>query len=314
MNFMKSLAGSALLSTLAMGSAFGFGGMEQAEQGPAQQAQQGSVVEVLSQLGEFKTLASALEATDLLATLNSEGPYTVFAPTDAAFSELGQDTLESLLAQPDELSSILLYHVVPGQVGVIGAVLKGQAQTVNGAQLKFSLRGFTPYVNESKIIRANIRADNGIIHVIDQVLVPPQEQPQQPESSIVDLVMQDDRFSTLRDLLEAADLVDTLRSEGPFTVFAPTNEAFNQVPQKTLDALMMDQEQLRKVLLYHVLQGQRIPASEAVSLESLATANDQSISLQVSGDTLMVNDAKVIETDIAASNGVVHVIDRVLIP
>ncbi len=133
------------------------------------------------------------------------------------------------------------------------------------------------------------------------------------EKTIVETAKGDERFSTLVKALKAADLVDKLREEGPFTVFAPTNDAFDKLPRGTVDKLMDDVSRLKEILLYHVLPG-KIAASEVTGMQDAETAMGEPVAVWVSGDRVMINDATVIEPDIHASNGVIHVIDRVIIP
>jgi uncharacterized surface protein with fasciclin (FAS1) repeats len=135
-----------------------------------------------------------------------------------------------------------------------------------------------------------------------------------PESAdIVDIAAGDDRFETLVTALQAADLVDTLKGDGPFTVFAPTDDAFDNLPEGTLDALLADVPALTDVLLYHVVSG-KFMAADVVTLSSATTVQGQDVTITVDGSDVYVNDAQVIITDIEASNGVIHVIDAVLIP
>ena len=135
----------------------------------------------------------------------------------------------------------------------------------------------------------------------------------QADQTIVDIAVNDGRFTTLVSALQAANLVDTLNGEGPFTVFAPTDDAFKALPDGTLDALVADIPALTNVLLYHVVSG-KVMAADVVNLTSANTVEGQPISIKVQDGTVMVNNAKVIITDIEASNGVIHVIDAVLIP
>lgn len=130
---------------------------------------------------------------------------------------------------------------------------------------------------------------------------------------IVDIAVEDGRFTTLVTALEAADLVDTLKGEGPFTVFAPTDDAFAELPEGTVEALLIDIPQLTDILLYHVTPG-KVMSSEVVGLSSADTASGKPVSIRVDGDMVKINDAMVIITDIEASNGVIHVIDKVILP
>ena len=135
------------------------------------------------------------------------------------------------------------------------------------------------------------------------------------KKDIVDVAASNDDFSTLVAAVKAADLVDTLKSEGPFTVLAPTNAAFAKLPEGTVENLLKpeNKDQLTAILTYHVIAGNN-PASAVVTLDSAPTVNGQSVTISVDGDTVSINDATVTATDIEASNGVIHVIDTVLLP
>lgn len=133
------------------------------------------------------------------------------------------------------------------------------------------------------------------------------------EKNIVEIALSDDNFSTLVTAVKTAGLVETLSSEGPFTVFAPTNEAFAKLPKETLDAVLADKEQLTAILTYHVVSG-KVMAKDVVNLESAKTVQGGSIKIETVGGNVMIDNAKVIKTDIEAKNGIIHVIDTVLIP
>lgn len=133
------------------------------------------------------------------------------------------------------------------------------------------------------------------------------------KKDIVDIAAEDGRFTTLVAAVQAAGLVDTLKGEGPYTVFAPTDDAFNKLPAGTVEALLGDIPTLTNILLYHVVPG-KVIAADVVKLTSANTALGQPVAISVMGDKVMINDAQVIIPDIEASNGVIHVIDTVLIP
>jgi len=135
------------------------------------------------------------------------------------------------------------------------------------------------------------------------------------EKDIVDTAVKAGSFNTLVAAVTAADLVETLKSEGPFTVFAPTDEAFAKLPEGTVENLLKpeNKEKLQAVLLYHVVPG-KVTAAEVVKVSSAKTANDMKLAIMVDGNTVKVNEAQVVQTDIMTSNGVIHVIDTVLIP
>ncbi|MEO7935907.1 MAG: fasciclin domain-containing protein [Dokdonella sp.] len=134
-----------------------------------------------------------------------------------------------------------------------------------------------------------------------------------PQKDIVDTAVAAGSFKTLAAALQAAGLVDTLKGPGPFTVFAPTDAAFAKLPAGTVDALLKDKAKLTAILTYHVVAG-KVEAKDVVKLDSAKTVNGQSVTIKVTGDTVMVDNAKVTATDIEASNGVIHVIDSVLMP
>lgn len=131
--------------------------------------------------------------------------------------------------------------------------------------------------------------------------------------NIVETAVAAGRFNTLASLLTTAELAGTLQGKGPFTVFAPTDAAFKKVPKKTLDGLAKDKKKLRAVLLLHVAKG-RLPASSVVKRSSVKTLNGQSVRVRVSGGKVFVGAARVTSPDVKASNGVIHVIDKVLLP
>jgi uncharacterized surface protein with fasciclin (FAS1) repeats len=134
-----------------------------------------------------------------------------------------------------------------------------------------------------------------------------------PAADIVDTAVSAGNFKTLVKAVQAAGLVDTLKSPGPFTVFAPTDEAFAKLPAGTLDALLANPEQLKKVLLYHVVPG-KVMAADVVKLKEAKTAEGSSVKIKASTGQVSVDNAKVVQTDIACDNGVIHVIDTVILP
>lgn len=141
----------------------------------------------------------------------------------------------------------------------------------------------------------------------------PAEKSDRADRTIVQIAAADRQFSTLVSLVRHAGLAGTLSARGPYTVFAPTNAAFKRVPAATLRALQNDRAALRRVLLYHVVPG-RVTSDQVVRLRSAKTAAGPAVRIRVSGLTVRINDARVIKADVMARNGVVHVVDRVLIP
>ena len=135
------------------------------------------------------------------------------------------------------------------------------------------------------------------------------------KKDIVDVAVGAGQFTTLAAALEAADLVDTLKGEGPFTVFAPTDEAFSKLPAGTLDSLLLpeNRDQLVSILTYHVVAG-KVMAADVVKLDNATTVNGTDVDISIDGETVRIDDANVISADISASNGVIHVIDAVILP
>ncbi len=280
-----------------------------------------TIVDLAVEDGRFTTLVAALGAAELVETLSGEGPYTVFAPTDDAFAKLPEGTVEALLQDIPQLTNILLYHVVPGKM-MAADLVKMDGQMVDtaleGAQIKITVDGDKVMLNDDvMVIITDIEAANGVIHVIDSVLLPPADEAAMTEKTIVDLAVEDGRFTTLVAALGAAELVETLSGEGPYTVFAPTDDAFAKLPEGTVEALLQDIPQLTNILLYHVVPG-KMMAADLVKLDGqmVDTALEGAqIKITVDGDKVMLNDdVMVIITDIEAANGVIHVIDAVLLP
>lgn len=269
--------------------------------------------------GRFKTLVAAVQAAGLGDTLKSEGPFTVFAPTDDAFAALPAGTLDELLKPENkqQLTDILLYHVVSGKVMAADAAKLTSAPTVLGKDIAVKSDMGSVYLNESKVIITDIETSNGVIHVIDAVLLPPSDDAMMEEkSTIVDVAVADGRFTTLVAAVTAAELVETLSGEGPFTVFAPTDDAFAALPAGTLDSLLLpeNKQQLTDILLYHVVSG-KVMAADVVGLTSAPTVLGKDVTITVKDGKVFLNDTvQVIITDVEASNGVIHVIDAVLLP
>jgi transforming growth factor-beta-induced protein len=269
-----------------------------------------SIVDIAVADGRFETLVAALQAAGLAETLAGEGAFTVFAPTDDAFAMLPEGTVEALLEDIPALTDILLYHVVEGAVMAEDVVMLESAPTLQGEEVSIRVEGDMVYINDAQVIITDIEASNGVIHVIDSVLLPPAEE---PLSSITEIAVADGRFETLVAALQAAGLAETLAGEGDFTVFAPTDDAFAMLPEGTVEALLEDIPALTDILLYHVVDG-AVMAEDVVMLDEAKTLNGRYVDIRVEDGMVYVNDAQVIITDIEASNGVIHVIDTVLLP
>jgi uncharacterized surface protein with fasciclin (FAS1) repeats len=265
------------------------------------------IVDTAIAAGSFETLVAAVTAAELAEALKGEGPFTVFAPSDEAFAKLPEGTVESLLEDPTgQLARILLYHVVPGKVMAADVSDGLVAETLRGAEVSFSVSDGKVMINDAEIVATDIETSNGVIHVIDSVILPP--------ADIVDVAVGAGSFNTLVAAVQAAGLEETLRGKGPFTVFAPTDEAFAKLPEGTVEALLADPEALADILLYHVVPGKVMAADVSDGLEA-ETAQGSTVSFAIHSDGApAINDALITATDIEAFNGVIHVIDTVILP
>ena len=282
---------------------------------------QGSIVDIALSNPDLTTLVAALQTADLVGTLADEAAtFTVFAPTDEAFAALGEDTIATLLSDTESLTDVLLYHVVGGAAAdSIDATSRyGDVLTMaNEDEVAVDIREGELFVNEARIIIRDIPATNGIIHVIDAVLLPESKAGIAASRTIGDIASADPRLSTLATVLEAAGLVLTLADEtATFTVFAPTDAAFAALGEDTILELLGDITTLADILAYHVIADQTVDANTAISLNGsdVEMLNGDTVSISVEGDVLYINDSAVIVADISAANGIIHIIDTVLSP
>lgn len=288
---------------------------------------------------EYSTLVSLLVASGLDAELDG-GDFTVFAPRNGAFEKLSEEALAQLNADPELLRQVLLGHVVQGVYGVndLQDAPEGSIMSLQGEALEFnnSLGGFQ--VNGANFNSTDVEVSyaNGVVHGLGDVVIPMSMKASfddtgmfsdmamagdmsteadmteaMSEDNLATVLTNDGRFSTLLTAVEAAGLTDAFTGEQQLTVFAPTDEAFAALPEGELDALLADREALARVLSYHVVDG-RILSSDLSNMMAPSLAGDE---LDINVDNgVLVNGATVTEADIAASNGVIHVIDTVLIP
>ncbi|TPN81272.1 fasciclin domain-containing protein [Aquimarina algicola] len=261
-----------------------------------------TIVELAVEDGRFTTLVGALQAADLVGALNGEGPFTVFAPTDDAFAAL------ETIPEGETLKEILLYHVASGRLNTSSLLEQELIETLQGENVKVSLNSENEIViNDTvKLLSANIGGSNGVIQVIDAVLIPPSFRPLQ---SIVDTAIATPELSTLVSALQAADLVGALSGEGPFTVFAPTNTAF-----EALEAIP-EGDALKEVLLYHVASG-KFTAADLLEKQTVTTLQGAEVTIEKDeeGNVLLNGSIKVMTADIEATNGIIHLITGVLLP
>jgi uncharacterized surface protein with fasciclin (FAS1) repeats len=269
-----------------------------------------TVVDIIVNSPDHNTLEAAVIAADLAGTLSGDGPFTVFAPTDAAFAALPAGTVEALLGDIPALTNILLYHVV-GATALSTDLSDGQmVMTLEGSDVTVTLSNGNVFINDAQVTVADIVASNGVVHVINAVLLPPV-----PSNTVVDIIVNSPDHNTLEAAVIAADLAGTLSGGGPFTVFAPTDAAFAALPAGTVEALLGDIPALTNILLYHVVGATALSTdlSDNQVLATLATGGLEVI-VTINNGNVFINDAQVTVADIVASNGVVHVIDAVLIP
>jgi len=277
-----------------------------------------NIVELAQSVDTLSTLVAAVVAGDLVTTLSSPGPFTVFAPTNVAFAALPAGTLDALLKPENKatLVDILTYHVV-GAVALSTDLSDGQViATVEGKSVTVHI-GDGIKINDATVVMADVMATNGVVHVVDGVLLPPAPA-NGPTMNIVELAQARDWLSTLVEALVAGDLVRTLSSEGPFTVFAPTNDAFDFLPAGTLDTLLKPENKatLVDILTYHVLIGQ-VLSTDLIASHEVATVEGKilKVTKDASGIHVGANlEASVSEADVLATNGVVHVIETVMFP
>ena len=254
--------------------------------------------------GMFTELAGLVADAGLIPTLRG-GPFTVFAPTDAAFAKLPTDVLHAVQDDPKTLARVLTYHVVAGALAVAD-LQEGELETVSGDMLTITKHDGTTFVNGNAITTPDVAASNGVIHVMSDVLVP-------PLGDIVDVATALPDFTTLAKLVTAAKLVDTLRGDGPFTVFAPVDAAFAALPKATLDAVLADPVLLAAELTYHVVAGKLSTADlvdgklETVAGVDLTVSHDKDGNVLIDGNPIAV-------ANVEATNGIIQVMGAVLVP
>ena len=276
-----------------------------------------TIVDIAASDDSFSILVQALTKANLMSALNGSAEYTVFAPTNTAFSALLSDVGASSLddISTEDLKSILLYHVVAGS-NASGSLSTGYYPSISPKEMGYN---YSIYFSKddlmlngmATVIQADIMADNGIIHVIDKVMMP---------ASITDHAIANEGLSSLTAAVVKAELAATLDDDANnFTVFAPTNDAFAMLLSDlnaTLDDL--SKEALTPILLYHVVNA-FVPAANVtsgyVNTLSIGQSNYLSANVDVSSEGVWLNSgAKVVLTDVVATNGIIHVIDKVILP
>jgi transforming growth factor-beta-induced protein len=280
------------------------------EDDPMKTAADMTITEYAISDSNFSTLVEALTKADLAEVLNEPGNFTVFAPSNTAFSKLFMDLGISGIDQltAEQLKPILLYHVIGAEVKS-NMIEEGYVATLSPAQNEFlklgiSINGGVKLNKNTSVTVADVDVKNGVIHVIDKVLMPP---------TVVDQALANDNFSILVEAVVKAGLVETLNGTGPFTIFAPTNAAFEALfAQLGVSGISeLTAEQLIPILKYHVVSGNVRSAS--LSEGSVPTLNGN-ITVSLSPNPAINTNTMIIATDVQATNGVIHVIDKVLLP
>ncbi len=281
----------------------------------------------------LSTLTTALVEADLVDTLNGEGPFTVFAPANSAFGALPAADLDALLADKDQLTDVLTYHVVAGEMTAQELIDAGSVETVEGEDLIIVERGDSFTVDGASVLCGNVRTDNAIVYVIDQVMTPDSVVPPAgdgpvgpacsllPEDAVAQLAEQPaataasnvSLLSTLVAAVDAAELTETLDGPGPFTVFAPVDDAFGKIPAEALQGLLDDPEALGNILTYHVVDG-RMSSQELIAAGEVETLQGSDVEITRDGQRFSVNGADLLCGPITTSNATIYLIDGVLTP
>ena len=266
-----------------------------------------SIYDIVSNSPSHTTLKTAIDACALDGVLSGSGPFTLFAPTDAAFNLLPAGTVTALLNDIPQLTDILKHHVVADSV-MSGMLTNNQiVTTLHGTDVTVTISGGNVYIDNAMVTLADLVADNGVVHVIDAVLLP-------PTNTVYDIVSNSPDHTTLKAAIDACSLDGVLSGPGPFTLFAPTDAAFNLLPAGTVTALLNDIPQLTDILKHHVV-GSSVMSTMLSNNQVVTTLNGTDITVTINsmGD-VFIDNAQVVVADIVADNGVVHVIDAVLLP
>lgn len=266
-----------------------------------------SITEIAVSSPDFSVLVDALTQAELAATLDTGGPFTVFAPNNGAFGALPAGTLESLTEE--QLTEILLYHVLDASVLSTDLASEQAVQTLSGEEVFITTTGTGVQINgASNVFQANVIATNGVLHAVDSVLLP------DAFNDVTGIAVKRYFLSTLVGAVVATDLLEALQNpEANYTVFAPTDEAFGNLPAGTLESLT--EEQLRNILLYHVVDTRILSTDLADGSYELETLGGGMIDVVVAGGAITINgNATVVGADFNGTNGVVHTISNVLLP
>ena len=279
-------------------------------------SQSATVVDIIVESESHNVLETAVVEAGLVDALSdTTTTFTVFAPTDEAFYMLPEGTLDAVLADNELLTSILTYHVVGGTALSTDLVDGTTVETLNGGSVTVTIDTNGVFINDAQVIVADIVADNGVVHVIDAVLLPVVE-----TTTVVDVIVDSEDHTVLELAVVQEELVETLSGEGPFTVFAPTDAAFTALAEafNVEVTALLELQNLTDILTYHVVSGTVLSTDLTDGMEATAL-NGGTLTFTVDGmgvevGTAAVGPAMVIVADVVTDNGVVHVIDAVLVP
>ena len=268
------------------------------------------IVTTAVEAASFQTLVAAVQAAGLVETLKGKGPFTVLAPTDEAFAKLPPGTVEDLLKPENKqkLIGVLTYHVISGKAMAADVVKMNYANTVNGQRVDLKVTGGKVFADQAQVVKTDIACSNGVIHVIDQVLIPSMD-------SIPATATKAGVFKTLLKAATEAGLVPALSGDQPLTVFAPTDDAFAKLPAGTVENLLKpeNKSQLESILKLHVVAG-RVFSDDLLAKKTVKSLQGGELKATVTNGQAKVNGANIVKADVEASNGVIHIIDTVILP
>ncbi|MEC8274147.1 MAG: fasciclin domain-containing protein [Bacteroidota bacterium] len=269
----------------------------------------GTVVDIIVNSEDHNILETAVTQGGLAETLSGNGPFTVFAPSDDAFDGLPPGALDLILANAEQLTDLLLNHVHSGNVLSTDLSDDMMVPTLNETELTVSIDDITVMIDLATVTQADLIASNGVVHVIDKVLLPDFGQ---EDTTVYSIIKASPIHTTLEAAIDAAELGETLSGDGPFTVFAPTDDAFDSLPAEELEDLLANIPLLTEILLHHVHSGNVLSSDLSDGME-VPTLNDDVLVVSIDAGSVMIDMSTVIQPDIVANNGVVHVINAVLL-
>jgi transforming growth factor-beta-induced protein len=268
-----------------------------------------TIYETVDELGDFSVTLMTWNMTGFDTTLNEPGSYTVFAPTDAAMAELPPDVVDYLMNNTQFLTGVVSYHIAAGEYRAADLEALESLEMLQGENVTLAVTAEGLMVNDALVTEADIECSNGVVHVIDTVLEPSFV----PQLTITETAVADGNFTTLVAALELTGLDETLNGTDGYTVFAPTDDAFANLPEGVLDGLLNDTAALDEVLRYHVVDG-LVDGEDLAMMDEVATLQGENVTIMMTEDGLMVNDALVTVSDVICRNGLIHVVDAVLVP